>query len=236
MANPSLAIKRLNEAYLSGKIDYPRVNNDYIRDSYFSFYPHPKLKEFDRYSKPLLFKEYPMTKETILLYLNEKNLVLPSKVQQSFVLLEKYFDNKLEPRKATESKLAKKIELYEEFLQNHQIKDYATSKKIKDSKYYQSPTSIIPFRMELTPSMRAKRDKHKEEARKRASKTDDRSAKRKHSIDSFRDLKECAKPVADIEEAIAIYRRMKNLLAIEENIRIVERIKKKNSATLEMTL
>ncbi len=227
MANPSVAIKRLNQAYLSGTIAYPRVNNDYIASTHFSYYPHPTIKEFDSFSKPLLFKEYPMVKETLFLYLNEKNLVLPSKVMQPFMLMEKYFDNKLRPRKIFEKQLIKKVETYEEFLQRHNIHSYAHSKKVKDSKYYQMPMTIIPFRMELTPSMRAKRDEHKSVVRKRVSRTDDNSAKRKMSVESFRDLDKTAKRVFDIEEAIANYRRLKNMLLLEEIKRNTESVKKR---------
>jgi hypothetical protein len=71
------AISRLNEYYFKNDIVYPRVNNNYL-GQIFDFFAHPPLNRVDFYTLPLLKEEYPLNKETILLYLHNKGLVTPS--------------------------------------------------------------------------------------------------------------------------------------------------------------
>lgn len=63
-------MRTLRNYYLQGLVLYPRVENGYIRDSLFSYFPHPELKPINNYLKPLKEDSYKLTDDSLLLYLH----------------------------------------------------------------------------------------------------------------------------------------------------------------------
>jgi len=221
MAHISMAVKNLNKAYLDGNIIYPRVNNSYIPTHEFQFYPHPPLNEFDNYSTPLLFREYEMTRESLLLYLNEKGLLLPSKILNTYNFINKYVDYDLKIRNMYKDEVNKKVDIYKEFKEKHGIKNIITSTKFKESQVYYYPMELTPFKIKLTPETVKKKDKKKKFVSSQIRRASDYNIKQKHNINAFVGLKNGAINVNNIDEAVEMYkkiRRYRRMKKLEEKM------------------
>lgn len=61
-------MRTLRNYYLQGLILYPRVENSYIVDSIFAYFPHPELKIVNSYFEPLKKEHYPLSDDSLLLH------------------------------------------------------------------------------------------------------------------------------------------------------------------------
>jgi len=121
------AYEELINNYHSGKISYPRVDNDYHQDDAYDLFAHPKLEMLDeRYEE---FKEdtLPLNKNTVLLYLSNERLITPATAIYYYKKIDEYFDDDLNIKKGKEqevevlSKISKvfETELREELKMEH---------------------------------------------------------------------------------------------------------------------
>ena len=63
-------MRTLRNYYLQGLVLYPRVENGYILDNLFSYFPHPELIPVNSYLEPLRENSYPLTDDSLLLHLH----------------------------------------------------------------------------------------------------------------------------------------------------------------------
>jgi len=61
-------MRTLRNLYLKGDILYPRVENGYIINSLFAYFPHPELNIVNPYFEPLKQKSYPLSDNSLLLH------------------------------------------------------------------------------------------------------------------------------------------------------------------------
>lgn len=61
-------MRTLKKHYLEGLILYPRVENGYIKESLFSYFPHPELHIINPYFEPLKKSSYALSDESLLLH------------------------------------------------------------------------------------------------------------------------------------------------------------------------
>lgn len=76
----------LRKYYNDGLILYPRVENGYIKDSLFSYFPHPELPILNKYFEPLKKEFYDLCENSFLLHLHNKryfNISQTIKVQNT---------------------------------------------------------------------------------------------------------------------------------------------------------
>lgn len=65
-------MRTLRNNYLKGLLLYPRVENSYIKDSCFAYFPHPKLNILNSYYEPLKKDYYSLDSNSFLLHLHNK--------------------------------------------------------------------------------------------------------------------------------------------------------------------
>ncbi|KAB7891307.1 hypothetical protein [Poseidonibacter ostreae] len=70
----------LGKYYAKGLIQYPRVENGYIKDSLFSYFPHPELDIVNNYFEPLKNEEYKIDENSFLLHLHNLRYINISQV------------------------------------------------------------------------------------------------------------------------------------------------------------
>ncbi len=99
------AYRKLIKAYETGKIAYPRVDNEYHLENSYDLYAHPPLKEFDKYSTPIEEDELPFNKKTALLFLSNERLITPSTAVFFYRKIDEYFDDDLNPKKNKQKEL-----------------------------------------------------------------------------------------------------------------------------------
>jgi hypothetical protein len=113
------ASNKLQKAYSKGFTTYPRVSNNYINDTnIFLFHPHPPLKVFDEYSKPLKLDEYIVKWETLPLLLENLRISTPATIVRNLDIIEKYYykDN-LVLKEDLKAELEKKFEALDKFIE-----------------------------------------------------------------------------------------------------------------------
>jgi 5S rRNA maturation endonuclease (ribonuclease M5) len=95
-------MKRLQSAYASGLIDYPRVEADYFPpDDRYQVYAHPELTSLgysDEFVSPIEADELPLNLKTALLFLEEERLITPAYVPIVQNTLEEFFNEDLTPK------------------------------------------------------------------------------------------------------------------------------------------
>ena len=178
------AIRKLEQAYMSGSISYPRVFNDYmnVNDMKFYEYPHPPLKEFDLHSKPLKRELYSVDKATIPLFLAQSGITTPSTLIKTFETIDKYFDDDMQLRRENDLDMEADIillgELMQEMADEIQANDIARNKKSsqetsslleildKEGDIWSGfKMEIMPYRIEL--SVNATEEENLEEEEKK---------------------------------------------------------------------
>lgn len=90
------AVYHLNNLYYQNKIVYPRVDNSYFGENN-NYFPHPDLNEENRYCLPLNKTDYPVNRDTILLYLGHKGLISASNIVSMNNFISTVFDENLKP-------------------------------------------------------------------------------------------------------------------------------------------
>ena len=174
----SRAKYRLQQAYISGSTQYPRVASDYIEDIDFYEHPHPPLSPFDEYSTPMLKKEYPFIKEVLPLELMNEGISTPATLFRNLEVCDRFFDNDLHPRENKSVELNNKIEAFYEHIEmlvsqfdkdgiiNNKNGKAKISNLTKDGSASIYKMQRTPFKIVLAPSPeRAK--KAKEEKKKK---------------------------------------------------------------------
>jgi len=119
--SPTKAMGILQRAYSTGAIFYPRVDADYNSNG-LDVYAHPPLSTGELkspYLKPFEEEEISLTRETALLYLNQRGLLPPSSLEP-FFRTTKIDENGRVPLSSKEEKVIEEItkEDEENFLSN----------------------------------------------------------------------------------------------------------------------
>lgn len=108
----------LKNYYIQGLIPYLRVENGYIKESLFSYFPHPELPIINEYFEPLKSLKYEVNQHTLLLHFHNKRYFNVSQVQQVQGLIAKNYKSK-------DIKQSQKlIENYRDFLEIKQKDDF----------------------------------------------------------------------------------------------------------------
>ena len=90
------AMNKLQVEYMSGNIDYPRVENSYIKpQNIFELVPHLPMRMTTAVFCPIKNKQLPLNKKTSLLFLSQKRLVNPSQAISYAEIIDEFFDEKL---------------------------------------------------------------------------------------------------------------------------------------------
>ena len=93
-------MSKLRRLYLSGKIEYPRVDADYFPSPY-QVYAHPPLTSngyTDEIVSPIAEKELPVNLNTIPLALAQERVTTPSTVEKHSRLVREVFTPSLKPK------------------------------------------------------------------------------------------------------------------------------------------
>jgi hypothetical protein len=90
------AMNKLQIEYMSGSIDYPRVENSYIKpQNVFELVPHLPMRMTTAVFSPIKNKQLPLNKKTSLLFLSQKRLINPSQAISYAEVIDEFFDEKL---------------------------------------------------------------------------------------------------------------------------------------------
>lgn len=90
------AMNKLQVEYMSGNIDYPRVENSYIKpQNVFELVPHLPMRMTTAVFCPIKNKQLILNKKTSLLFLSQKRLVNPSQAISYAEIIDEFFDEKL---------------------------------------------------------------------------------------------------------------------------------------------
>jgi len=102
--NIKRALSKIQVAYTQGAISYPRVANNYITDDELKFYeyPHRPLVSFDEYSNPFPEKNYPFSKEMLLIELTNLSIATPATLFKELSFIDETFDDNMDFRKGRE--------------------------------------------------------------------------------------------------------------------------------------
>jgi len=109
--NERAVMQKLQRLYLTGKIEYPRVDADYFPSPY-QVYAHPPLTSTgyeDEIISPIVDDELPVALATVPLALAEERITTPSTVEKHSRLVREVFDESLIP-KPEYTKLVKECE------------------------------------------------------------------------------------------------------------------------------
>jgi hypothetical protein len=94
-----IAYGRLESLYRSGVIEYPRVDNDYIKDFPYDLYPHPSLPRLDNdIFQPIQKTELPLSDKTILLELSNRRLITPANAIPTLKTIRMVLSSDLKPK------------------------------------------------------------------------------------------------------------------------------------------
>jgi len=119
--NISGALTYLQRIYKLGIVAYPRVENNYIKEKPFQFFPHPPLFEFGKKFKPLEEETLKLNKKTALLYLNHRRILSPANIKTYHKIIDEYLDNQLRIKPEKEEELRKIFILLDEFLKENNL-------------------------------------------------------------------------------------------------------------------
>lgn len=167
------ATYRLNQAYASGSVCYPRVAYDYLTEIKFFEHPHPPIAPFDEYATPLQHSEYPFVKELLALELTNADIATPATLFSNVKMGDKYFDANLQPRTAKIKELKSKIDGFYDHIEDL-VSYYGESvlgedgnpdvnRLSKDGIVSQFKMDITLFQIKLAPSPeREKKDKEEQ--------------------------------------------------------------------------
>lgn len=103
--NVKKAVNYLQSDYISGYINYPRVENNYIpSEKAHELVAHSPLKQRGGNYAPIANSELSFNKENALLFLNQERLLNPSMCLSYAEMIDEYFDDNLSllPGKRTE--------------------------------------------------------------------------------------------------------------------------------------
>ncbi len=90
------AMNKLQVWYMSGGIEYPRVENNYFEpQKTFDLVPHLPMRMITTSFSPIKNKELPLNKKNSLLFLSQKRLVNPSQAVNYAESIDEYFDDNL---------------------------------------------------------------------------------------------------------------------------------------------
>ena len=91
------AMNKLQVEYMSGNIDYPRVENSYIEpQNIFELVPHLPMRMTTAVFGPIKNKRLTLNKKTSLLFLSQKRLINPSQAISYAETIDEFFDEKLQ--------------------------------------------------------------------------------------------------------------------------------------------
>lgn len=114
-------MRTLRNYYLQGLILYPRVENGYIKDNLFSYFPHPELKIINNYLEPLKKKNYPLTDDSLLLHLHNLRYFNISNCES----VQNFIKGKISKGKPNISSIEKKlVDNYKFFLNKNDEVDF----------------------------------------------------------------------------------------------------------------
>lgn len=105
--------------YKKDLIQYPRVENSYIKQGIYSYFPHPTLSVVNEYFTPLREHSYPFNEDSLLLHLHNLRYMNLSQVESSKKLIKKNLNVS-----SNESKKQEEIvHIYKEFINNKNEND-----------------------------------------------------------------------------------------------------------------
>jgi len=116
------ALRKLQNLYLSGEIEYPRVDNDLILDKPFEVYAHSPLTSLgyrDEEVSPFEEEEFPLTPYTVPVYLSLERSATPSVVGKETEKIYQVFDENLKVRNGFESYVRDCVAVAEELEEEH---------------------------------------------------------------------------------------------------------------------
>ena len=88
--------KTLQMYYQTSLIPYPRLCNDFERESTFELFPHPPMPIMRGINEPLKNKELKINKQNSLIYLSLLKIIKPSDTVKISSIIDEYFDDDLE--------------------------------------------------------------------------------------------------------------------------------------------
>lgn len=115
----------LSTAYYSGSIAYSRVDNSFIRkDSRMDMYPHPRMTQLNRKFEPLETKKpFIVKKENLPVFLSALKIMSPALIEETFLYVDYFLDDKLKPRKDKIKEIEKIIEDIDSFSKKEKMRD-----------------------------------------------------------------------------------------------------------------
>ena len=128
MKKVNSGLSYLQKIYKIGVVAYPRVENNYIKEKPFQFFPHPPLFAMNNLLKPLEEEELTLNKKTALLFLSNKRILSPANIKYFNKVIDKYLEEDLNIKKEKEEELKKIFQLLDKFLKEN---DLTISKIIK---------------------------------------------------------------------------------------------------------
>ncbi|CAA6806659.1 MAG: Unknown protein [uncultured Sulfurovum sp.] len=150
------AFAKLRNAYAKRLTSYPRVDNDYNKERKATFYPHPPLSPFDPYAQPLKDTSYPYKKDTFPLVLANENIATSTTIEGIMVVVDRYNDDKMQPRTSKKEELDKKMELFSKHLKEQGMETRPFNPNygegIPDDDIASIDTRMIQFKFKLEPS------------------------------------------------------------------------------------
>jgi hypothetical protein len=89
-------LARIQTAYHTGMIPYPRVDNDFVTDAPYQTFPHPPLPriapEFEPIGRKIVEK---LNKKSSILFLSAARIVTPAGIDSAVEFIDAYFDDEL---------------------------------------------------------------------------------------------------------------------------------------------
>lgn len=119
------ALQYLQKLYTNGIIPYARVNNSFIKKTFFSIFPHPAIGNKNiNYFKPLSIEnnKIKFNQKNSLLLLNIFNFLRPSELAKKENLITNFFDKNLNfIDNLKKNEYLKKIDLLKDFLKKNNL-------------------------------------------------------------------------------------------------------------------
>lgn len=103
-------MQTLKKLYRDGLIAYPRVENGYIKNGLYSYFPHPPLAEVNSFLTPLKHEEYEYNEDSLLLHLHNLRYINLSQIEMTKKRI-KNTDKKLDKERIV-------VDVYREFVEN----------------------------------------------------------------------------------------------------------------------
>ncbi len=143
----------LLQAYQSGAIAYPRVENDYTKTSLYSYFPHPSLNALNEFTTPLNKQEYQPIIENIHLELfNQGFYITPATVMKNYKYMKVFFNEDLSIKDS--SIINRYDNAIDNFLDVEELEDKFLSKNMIELASNKPKT--MKFSLKLEDTLKAK--------------------------------------------------------------------------------